>query len=69
MKRLKIPVIATRAGALPEVVGEDGKTGILVPPAKSGVLAVAIKRLLEDKTRGKEVSDDQVMVWNPPLLN
>jgi glycosyltransferase involved in cell wall biosynthesis len=42
------PVIATRAGALPEIVGDDG-TGILVPPADPPALAAAIKRLLDDK--------------------
>ena len=41
------PVIATRAGALPEIVGNDG-AGILVPPADPPALAEAIKRLLAD---------------------
>ena len=41
------PVIASRAGALPEVVGEDG-AGILVPPTDPPALAAAIKRLLAD---------------------
>jgi glycosyltransferase involved in cell wall biosynthesis len=43
------PVIATRAGALPEIVG-DGGTGILVPPADPPALAAAIKRVLGDRT-------------------
>ena len=43
------PVIATRAGALPEVVGNDG-AGILVPPADPIALASAMKRLLMDNT-------------------
>lgn len=43
------PVIATRAGALPEVVGNDG-AGVLVPPEDPLALAVQIKRLLADKT-------------------
>jgi glycosyltransferase involved in cell wall biosynthesis len=42
------PVIATKAGALPEVVG-NGSAGILVPPEDSVALAGAIKRLLADK--------------------
>jgi glycosyltransferase involved in cell wall biosynthesis len=41
------PVIATRAGALPEVVGSDG-AGVLVPPADPYALAAEIKRLLLD---------------------
>jgi glycosyltransferase involved in cell wall biosynthesis len=44
----EVPVIATRAGALPEVIG-DGKSGILVPPQDPHALARAIKCLLEDE--------------------
>lgn len=43
-----IPVIAFSAGALPELV-DDGKTGILVPPADVPKLAAAIKKLVENK--------------------
>ncbi len=43
------PVIASRAGALPEILGGDS-TGILVPPADPPALAAAIKRLLCDDT-------------------
>jgi glycosyltransferase involved in cell wall biosynthesis len=43
------PVIATRAGALPEIVGDDG-AGILVPPCDPPALAAAIKRLLADES-------------------
>jgi len=43
------PVIATRAGALPEIIGSDG-AGILVPPADPAALAEAIKRLLGDES-------------------
>ncbi len=42
-----LPVVATTAGALPEVV-EDGKCGILVPPRDHYALAGALKRLLSD---------------------
>ncbi|TET16338.1 MAG: glycosyltransferase family 1 protein, partial [Dehalococcoidia bacterium] len=50
------PVIATRAGALPEIVGEQG-TGILVPPADPPALAAAIKRLLADKQLRQRMGD------------
>jgi glycosyltransferase involved in cell wall biosynthesis len=43
------PVIATRAGALPEIVGSDG-AGILVPPADPVAMSEAIKRLLGDES-------------------
>lgn len=43
-----VPVIATTGGALPEVVGTDGETGLLVPPGDPGALAVAILRALAE---------------------
>ena len=42
-----LPVVATTAGALPEVV-EDGRNGILVPPRDAYALAGAIERLPVD---------------------
>jgi len=42
------PVIATTAGALPEVVGP---CGILVPPRDTPALVAAIRALLEDEAR------------------
>jgi len=41
----ELPVVACAAGALPEVVGEDG-AGILVPPRDAQALAQAIRLLL-----------------------
>ncbi len=41
-----LPVISTRAGALPEVVGEDGRAGILIPSADPDALAAALRTLL-----------------------
>jgi glycosyltransferase involved in cell wall biosynthesis len=43
-----VAVVATTGGALPEVVGDDGETGVLVPPDDPGALASAIGRLLDD---------------------
>ena len=43
------PVIASRAGALPEVVGENNEAGISVPPADSEAIAKAISQLLDDE--------------------
>jgi len=44
-----VPVVATTAGALPEVV-ENEKSGILVPPRDANALAKAIRRLLKDES-------------------
>jgi glycosyltransferase involved in cell wall biosynthesis len=43
----QVPVVATRAGALPEVV-EHERTGLTVAPGDAGALAAAIVRLLRD---------------------
>jgi glycosyltransferase involved in cell wall biosynthesis len=43
------PLVATRTGALPEVVGVDGAAGLLVPPGDADTLAAALKRLLDDQ--------------------
>ena len=53
----EVPVIVTRAGALPEVVG-NGKSGILVPPQDPNALAKAIKALLEDETLQHRLSSE-----------
>jgi glycosyltransferase involved in cell wall biosynthesis len=43
-----LPLVCTRAGAIPEVAGTDGETALLVPPADPGALAIAIKRVLDN---------------------
>ena len=47
-----LPVVATAAGAIPEVV-EDGVTGVLVPPDDPEALANAIGSLLSDPEKMK----------------
>jgi glycosyltransferase involved in cell wall biosynthesis len=46
-----VAVVATTGGALPEVVGDDGETGLLVEPNDPGALALAIGQLLDDPER------------------
>jgi glycosyltransferase involved in cell wall biosynthesis len=43
-----VPVVATTGGALPEVVGRDGETGMLVPPNDPGALARKLLDALDD---------------------
>jgi glycosyltransferase involved in cell wall biosynthesis len=43
-----VPVVATTGGALPEVVGVSGETGLLVEPNDPDALVVAIRQLLDD---------------------
>ena len=42
------PLVATTGGALPEVVGEDGVSAMLVPPGDSDALAARIRQALDD---------------------
>ena len=43
------PVVATRVGAIPEVI-KDGGNGLLVPPSDEAALAAALTRLAGDST-------------------
>jgi glycosyltransferase involved in cell wall biosynthesis len=43
-----VPVVTTTGGALPEVVGRNGETAVLVPPDDPAALAAAIGGLLDD---------------------
>ena len=43
-----LPIIATRVGAVPEVL-KDGREGILVSPRRPGMLADAMRRLIVDR--------------------
>jgi glycosyltransferase involved in cell wall biosynthesis len=51
-----VPLVATTGGALPEVVGNDGETGLLVPPGDPGALAVALGRVLDDPVLAARLS-------------
>jgi glycosyltransferase involved in cell wall biosynthesis len=45
------PLVVSRAGAIPEVVGEDGVCATLVTPGDVGELEAAIAELLDDPER------------------
>jgi glycosyltransferase involved in cell wall biosynthesis len=54
---LKIPVIATKVGGIPEIV-EDGITGMLIPPNNPTELLNGINSLLEDSKFAKKLADN-----------
>jgi glycosyltransferase involved in cell wall biosynthesis len=45
------PLVVSRAGAIPEVVGEDGQCADLVTPGDVGQLEQALERMLDDPER------------------
>jgi glycosyltransferase involved in cell wall biosynthesis len=47
----EVPVVASRAGAIPEVIGTDGRCGVLVPPRSPEALAREIGALLDAPER------------------
>ncbi|HET6335785.1 MAG TPA: glycosyltransferase family 4 protein [Polyangiales bacterium] len=47
----EVAVLSSRGGALPEVVGEDGACGMLVPPQNGAALAHGIDSLLDQPAR------------------
>ena len=53
---LKVPVIATNVGGIPELVTD--KTGILVTPEDPKLLLSEINALLEDKEKTKNLTDE-----------
>jgi len=46
------PVVASRVGALPELLGSDGECGVLVPPGDAEALGAALADLLADPKAG-----------------
>ena len=52
-----VPLVATTGGALPEVVGEDGATGLLVTPDDPEALAQGVRRILDDAALATRLGD------------
>ena len=53
---LKVPIIATSVGGIPELI-TNNVTGILVPPNNSEILLKNINELLVDNEKAKKLSD------------
>jgi glycosyltransferase involved in cell wall biosynthesis len=51
-----VPIVATRAGGLPEVV-RHGMNGLLVAPRDPGTVAEAVKTLLADPARARSMGE------------
>jgi glycosyltransferase involved in cell wall biosynthesis len=64
------PVVASRAGSLPELVA-DGERGLLVPPADPAALADAVLRLLDDdalRTMLGAAAREWAQQWEPSVV-
>ena len=53
---LKIPIIATNVGGIPELI-TDNETGILIPPNDPKMLESSINKLLLDDETSKKLTD------------
>jgi glycosyltransferase involved in cell wall biosynthesis len=51
------PVVASRTGALPEVVGPDGECAVLVEPGDVDALVEAIGKLLDSPTQRRQMGE------------
>ncbi len=52
---LGVPIVATRAGGIPEVVG--GEAGLLVPPGNPTAFAAAVAQVIENADLRRRLSD------------
>lgn len=61
-----LPAVATRTGGTPEAI-DDGRNGLLVPPADAAAVAAAVARLMDDSALyerlGREAAADVQRRW------
>lgn len=62
----ELPVVATKAGAIPELV-KDGVNGLLVPPANGRALAEAIAALIQNPGLRKKLGKNGRAIYNRSL--
>jgi glycosyltransferase involved in cell wall biosynthesis len=53
---LKVPVVGTDVGGIPELV-KNNKTGLLVPPNNPQKLAESVNKLLENKQNANQLAN------------
>ena len=51
------PVVGTRSGGVPDAI-TDGVTGLLVPPGDAPAAAIALLRILSDRTLGERLGNE-----------
>ena len=51
-----VPVVATKSGGIPEIV-RHGNEGLLVKPGRAGEMAEAIKKIIENESLRKRLSE------------
>lgn len=49
------PLVATTGGAIPEVVGADGETAMLVEPGNAEALAARVRDALDDPEQARRI--------------
>jgi glycosyltransferase involved in cell wall biosynthesis len=70
-----LPVVANAAGALPEVVGTDGRAGRLIPERNAWAMADAIESVLSEPGRAEQMGRDartriqNVFQWRDAAAN
>jgi glycosyltransferase involved in cell wall biosynthesis len=52
-----VPLVTTTGGALPEVVGDDGGTALLVPPGDPGAMSGAVAKVLAEPRLAARLSE------------
>ena len=52
-----VPVLGTTGGAIPEVVGPDGETALIVPPGDAGALAAKLLLVLDDPALRRRIGE------------
>jgi glycosyltransferase involved in cell wall biosynthesis len=67
----KIPIIASRAGGIPDIIRHN-ENGILIPPKDSSAIIDAILMLIENKKLAQQLSEkgySEVQKYRPDTIS